>query len=118
MRFGKCRAGGLFQDVPGRLYTIKESGAGHGNFEGAPERLGLTRSREAQTDLDSGVPHPCQFIKNRPVVEDTAFERRRVNLIKAEVISQGRAALLSLTAQRGERVFLDLVFVGVNFPAG
>src|SRR5467141_143595 len=50
------------------------------------------------------------------VVEDAALERRRMDLVKVEILTQDRPALLDLPPQRRERVILHLVHAGIDTP--
>src|SRR5207245_1304353 len=55
----------------------------------------------------------CQ---DAPVIEDTAYQRRRMDLIKVQVIAEQRPALLDLALQGRQGVVFDLVHPGVDLP--
>src|SRR5467141_1896429 len=50
------------------------------------------------------------------VVEDAALERRRMDLVKVEILAQDCTALLDLPPQRRQRVILHLVHAGIDPP--
>ena len=80
-----------------------------------------TASACAGPDVEIPTPHaalpqPGHRAVHAGVVEHAGLQRRGVHVVDAEPVAEQRPGLRDLLGERGERVVLDLVHVGVDPP--
>jgi hypothetical protein len=107
-RRGQRSARGRLEHVPRGLHRSKRIDAIDVHRQRAANRLGLTRSAHAETDQQTRGGELRELLEDSVVLEHAALERRGVNLIEAEPVTQ-HAGFRELTTQRQHRVILDLV---------
>src|SRR4029450_2211207 len=87
------RGRGPLEQVPSRLDGVEAS-----DLQGFLDRLALPRAGRGSADLKPGLAPAGQLIEQRPISQDAALERRRVDLVEAQVWPEQGLALGELAA--------------------
>ena len=97
---GQRRASGRLEEIPRRLNDLEKVSALRVHIQRAADGVALFRSGDSQTNRESFGTQPTQFVEHSLIVEHSALNRRRVNVVKIQPITKLSPAFEDLSPKR------------------